>query len=196
VRRICRHCSQPATPTDEQRATLRLTRRDVEDSVYRLGTGCEHCDDTGYRGRMGAHELMGTDGAVGEQLVAGGNAAMVRRAALADGMHSLREDALIKARQGVTSLEEVLRVTPSDVQTDGACPTCGQVVGDDYDYCPWCSADLRADQCGSCGRDLQFGWQVCPRCAASTPAAQAAVRAVAEPTTPPAPADASAQQSV
>ena len=196
VRRICRHCSQPTTPTDEQRATLRLSRRDIEDTVFRLGTGCEHCDDTGYRGRMGVHELMGADGTVGEQLVAGGNSAMLRRAALTDGMHSLREDALTKARHGVTSLVEVLRVTPSDVQTDGACPTCGQVVGDDYDYCPWCSADLRADQCGSCGRELQYGWQVCPRCAALTPAAKAAAAAIAGSTGDVAPADASAERSV
>lgn len=170
VRRICRHCSQSATPTDEQRAMLRLTNQDASATEFRIGAGCEHCDDTGYRGRLGVHELMGGDGKVGEQLVAGGSSRTLRRAALADGMLSLRQDALTKARQGLTSLEEVLRVTPNDDEVDGSCPTCGQLTDEEYDYCPWCSADLRSDECQSCGRELQFGWQVCPRCSTATAA--------------------------
>ncbi len=173
VRRICRHCARPATPTDEQRATLRLSAPEHRDMTFNIGAGCEHCDDTGYRGRMGVHELMSGHGKVGEQLVAGGNSAALRRAALTDGMHSLRQDAMTKARQGITSLEEVLRVTPTDNQVEGTCPTCGQLVDDDYDYCPWCTADLRADKCRSCGKELQIGWHACPRCAAPTTAAAA-----------------------
>ncbi|MBW3606153.1 MAG: Flp pilus assembly complex ATPase component TadA [Actinobacteria bacterium] len=176
VRRICRHCSQPTEPTDEQRAAFHLTANDASGSVFRIGAGCEHCDDTGYRGRMGVHELMSGEGKVGEQLVAGGNSAALRRAALTDGMLSLRQDAMTKARQGITSLEEVLRVTPNDNEVDGTCPTCGQLVDDEYDYCPWCAADLRSDECRSCGRELQFGWQVCPRCAAPTLAAESAAQ--------------------
>ena len=173
VRRVCPACSAPTRPTDEQIAALNLSAVDLEEPTFRLGQGCDRCDDTGYRGRLGTHELMSTDGTVGEQLVAGANTAALRQAALTTGMRSLREDALLKARQGVTSLEEVLRVTPHDIAAEGSCPTCGQLVEHDYDYCPWCTADLRAATCQNCGRELHYGWRTCPRCA--TPTALAAV---------------------
>ncbi len=177
VRRICANCAGPATPTDEQRAALHLAASDLGDQTFRVGAGCELCDDTGYRGRLGVHELLSTDGRAGEQLVAGGNTAAVRRAAVTDGMRTLREDAMTKARQGLTTLDEVLRVTPSDPQVEGSCPSCSLLVDDEFDYCPWCAADLRADECHSCGRELQFGWQVCPRCAAPTPKVEPATEA-------------------
>jgi type IV pilus assembly protein PilB len=168
VRRICPKCSQPTQPTDEQIAALNLSSVDLDESRFRRGAGCDHCDDTGYRGRLGVHELMSAEGKVSEQLVAGGGPAALRQAALGSDMHSLREDALLKARQGHTSLDEVLRVTPHDVVMAGACPTCGQPVEPTFDYCPWCIADLRAAECTKCGRELHFGWRVCPRCAAPT----------------------------
>jgi type II secretory ATPase GspE/PulE/Tfp pilus assembly ATPase PilB-like protein len=165
VRRICPKCSQPAHPTAEHIAALKLSSIDQEEPRFRQGAGCDHCDETGYRGRLGVHELMSADGKVGQQLVAGGGSSALRQAALASGMHSLRDDALLKARQGHTSLDEVLRVTPHDVMVEGACPTCGHPVEPDYDYCPWCIADLRSAQCKTCSRELHFGWRVCPRCA-------------------------------
>jgi type IV pilus assembly protein PilB len=171
VRRVCPQCVAPTRPTDEQIAALNLSSVDVDAQAFHMGRGCDNCDDTGYRGRLGVHELMSTDGRVGEQLVAGGNAAALRRAALTTGMRSLREDALLKARHGLTTLEEVLRVTPQDPTDDDSCPTCGQQVEQDYDHCPWCAADLRAAQCRHCGRELHFGWRICPRCATPTPAA-------------------------
>jgi type II secretory ATPase GspE/PulE/Tfp pilus assembly ATPase PilB-like protein len=171
VRRVCPQCVAPTRPTDEQIAALNLSSVDVDAQAFHMGRGCDNCDDTGYRGRLGVHELMSTDGRVGEQLVAGGNAAALRRAALTTGMRSLREDALLKARHGLTTLEEVLRVTPQDPTDEDSCPTCGQQVEQDYDHCPWCAADLRAAQCRHCGRELHFGWRICPRCATPTPAA-------------------------
>jgi type IV pilus assembly protein PilB len=166
VRRVCPRCNVPAWPTDEQIAALKLSRVDAAETPFRVGQGCDYCDDTGYRGRLGAHELMSAEGRVGEQLVAGADSAVLRQAALAGGMHSLRDDALLKARYGLTSLDEVLRVTPHDVAVEGACPTCGLLTEHDFDYCPWCAADLRSAQCQTCGRELHYGWRVCPRCAA------------------------------
>lgn len=177
VRRVCPSCAEPTRPTDEQIAAFNLSAADVAGETFHTGRGCDHCDETGYKGRLGTHELMSADGRVGEQLVAGGNTLAIRRAALAGGMRSLREDALIKARRGSTSLAEVLRVTPHDTADDeGSCPTCGQHVDPDFDHCPWCAADLRAAQCGNCGRELHYGWQVCPRCATRTPTAVESAR--------------------
>ena len=172
VRRVCPRCTVPTMPTEDQIAALNLSAVDLKENPFRAGQGCDNCDDTGYKGRLGVHELMSAEGRVGEQLVAGADSAALRQAALTSGMHSLRDDALVKARQGLTSLAEVLRVTPHDAAVEGACPTCGLLTEGDYDYCPWCAADLRAAQCQKCGRELHFGWRVCPRCA--TPAAAAA----------------------
>ncbi|HSK95678.1 MAG TPA: ATPase, T2SS/T4P/T4SS family [Euzebyales bacterium] len=169
LRRVCPRCAEPVRPADEQIATLNLPTTDLASSTYRRGRGCDHCDDTGYRGRMGTHEFMTTDGRVAEQLVSGGGTAALRRAALASGMRSLRDDALLKARQGLTTLDEVLRVTPHDVADEqDSCPTCGQHIEQEFDHCPWCAADLRAAQCRTCARELHFGWRVCPRCATPT----------------------------
>lgn len=169
LRRVCRHCARPAEPTEAEIAALRLSDVDLRESTFVEAVGCVQCDDTGYRGRIGVHELMSADGTVGQQLVAGANTGALRQAALTDGMRSLREDALTKARAGITTLEEVMRVTTNEVSAVGGCPTCGQGVEDDYEYCPWCGADLGADECAKCGRELQFGWQNCPRCATPTP---------------------------
>ena len=75
VRRVCPSCAEPTRPSDEQIAAFKLSAADVAGETYRIGRGCDHCDETGYKGRMGTHELMSADGRVGEQLVAGGNTA-------------------------------------------------------------------------------------------------------------------------
>jgi type IV pilus assembly protein PilB len=172
VRRVCPRCTYPQLPTDEQIGALNLSSVDLDDNPFRVGAGCEHCDDTGYRGRLGVHELMSAGGMVGEQLVAGADASRLRQTALASGMRSLREDALLKARWGHTSLDEVLRVTPHDEALEGSCPSCALPVEPDYDYCPWCTADLRAAQCRTCNYEIHYGWRICPRCATPTPQAQ------------------------
>jgi general secretion pathway protein E/type IV pilus assembly protein PilB len=108
VRTICPHCKTPYTPDDAERA--------IASSVSELyrGEGCPECAQSGYSGRKGIFELLNVDDQIRELIHSGTTATQLRRQARASGMHSLREDGIRKAINGITTLSEVLRVTMKD----------------------------------------------------------------------------------
>lgn len=113
VRLLCPQCPESTEPTDAQREELERLGYDLtpeQASGLREGTGCSHCNGTGYRGRVGIFEVMPSSEAVQAAIVESGDAAEVRRAALADGMTTMLEAGLQRAYAGETTLEEVLRV--------------------------------------------------------------------------------------
>ena len=73
--------------------------------------GCSRCRGSGYRGRIGLYEVMLVTEEIRSLIVRQASAAEVTKVAVAQGMRTLREDGLLKARQGLTSLAEVARVT-------------------------------------------------------------------------------------
>jgi len=75
------------------------------------GTGCERCRQTGYYGRIGLFELLPMNGEIAELVRRRAPYEHIKEAAKANGMHELREDGLIKVLEGVTTPDEVLRVT-------------------------------------------------------------------------------------
>ncbi len=75
------------------------------------GRGCDICSGTGYKGRVGLFEVMEIDDEVRELILSGGSAYELRQKALQNGMISLRESGLQKIRDGVTTVEEVMRET-------------------------------------------------------------------------------------
>ncbi len=118
VRVICPDCRQEYVPDREVRARIRreLKRlRDLaEDEVvtYR-GAGCAGCNNTGYRGRTGLFELMMINDDIRRLIVEKSGSDEIRRRAMADGMLTLGEDGWDKVARGVTTMEEVVRVTLS-----------------------------------------------------------------------------------
>jgi general secretion pathway protein E len=114
LRRVCPDCTQPA-PADELTGLLpagAAARASVEASDKIVSaTGCPACRQTGYRGRLGIFELLLVDDAVRKKIHATATAAEINAAAREDGMTSLREDGIAKVRAGVTTVDEVLRVT-------------------------------------------------------------------------------------
>ena len=117
VRRLCENCKQP----DRDRSTglphppdALLADQGLEPSnllgVYKP-VGCEVCRGTGFRGRIGLFELLVVDEACRELVQTRGNASQIREAGLAAEMHLLATDGLLKIHQGVTTLDEVVRVT-------------------------------------------------------------------------------------
>ena len=170
ARRVCNWCSTPVSPGEQVAAQLRLSQHDIESGGWRRGEGCSRCAGSGYRGRLGIFELIDVSGRVREVLSGGGGEAAIRQAARQAGGLSLREDGLRKARQGLTTLDEVLRVTPMDHVERGTCPTCKLNVEPDFEHCPWCATDLRGSTCAACERPLAFGWVVCPKCGTATAA--------------------------
>jgi general secretion pathway protein E len=117
VRRLCEKCKQPDTQhrTELPRPPERLLAdQGIEWSdlsgMYRP-IGCEACRGTGYRGRIGLFELLILDDRCRDLIQSRGNASQIREAGLAAGMHLLATDGLLKIHQGITTLDEVMRVT-------------------------------------------------------------------------------------
>ncbi len=108
VRTVCPDCKEPYEPDPEQ---MPADFRFQPGEVLQRGTGCRKCRGTGYYGRTGLFELMTTDDAIRERIMARAPSGEVLHAALASGLRVLREDGWVKVRAGITTPEEVIRST-------------------------------------------------------------------------------------
>lgn len=115
VRRLCPHCARPATSVlpaiAEEAGRWAAQVLGEVPAQWREPVGCVQCQHTGYRGRVGIYELVPVDEQMQQAVVAGASHAELKAMARARGCRFLREDGLLKAWQGVTSVDEVLRVT-------------------------------------------------------------------------------------
>jgi len=111
VRKICPHCAVDRYLTKDEVATLRLSIPEGKKVKVREGEGCSECRGTGYIGRSGIFEIMPVDDAIKELVIQGADAPEVKRSAVSHGMRTLRQSALRKLAEGVTTFEEVVRVT-------------------------------------------------------------------------------------
>lgn len=111
VRTVCPRCATPFTPSDEliRQLNLGVSAADLEGAMK--GTGCEQCGRTGYKGRTGIYELLKMDDDIRSAIIARSSAATIRQIAIEKGMRTLRQDALEKVKAGLTTIEEVIRVT-------------------------------------------------------------------------------------
>jgi type IV pilus assembly protein PilB len=111
VRRICTHCKAEYKPTEEQLMELELKPEDVGDQVFYYGKGCDYCNNTGYRGRVGIYEFMVMDDRLRELIMDQASTAVLRREAIKRGMRTLRETGLLAIADGVTTIDEVIKET-------------------------------------------------------------------------------------
>jgi len=111
VRRICSSCKTPYQPTEEQLFELQLKPEDVGDKQFYYGKGCDYCNGTGYRGRMGIYETMVIDDAMRDMMMNHASTAVLRRESIKRGMRTLRESGMLAIFNGITSLDEVVRET-------------------------------------------------------------------------------------
>jgi type IV pilus assembly protein PilB len=114
ARRPCDRCSEPVDANPETLSKLGLDDKAMANARLRKGVGCPACAQTGYSGRMAVFEVMTVTRAIRDLIVNRATESQVRVTALAEGMRSLRTDAMAKAVAGLTTLEEVLRVTPAE----------------------------------------------------------------------------------
>jgi len=110
VRQICRGCRTEIAITDAERKSLLLGN--TLTSAY-TGAGCDACRGTGYSGRLSISELLLVTEAIQSCIQQQDNAAQIRNAATADGFEPMRTDGIRKIAEGVTTVEEVLRVSAS-----------------------------------------------------------------------------------
>ncbi len=111
VRRICKDCRDEANYTDEELAPLRLTEDEAAAIKFMKGVGCDGCNGTGYRGRAGLYEVMALTPELRRMILRGDSSADLKQQAVSEGMLTLRMDGLEKIKQGVTTLEEVVKET-------------------------------------------------------------------------------------
>lgn len=111
ARRLC-NCKKPMTVPDQALLDAGYTEADLDGSWTLFGPGgCERCKGTGYKGRVGIYQVMPISEAMQRMIMSGASALDLGAQAKAEGVKNLRESGLIKVKQGVTSLDEVLSTT-------------------------------------------------------------------------------------
>ena len=111
VRQICDFCAQEVTYTDAQLVENGLEPSEWQGFRFREGSGCIECGGTGFRGRSAIHELLELDDEVREMLLEKRPGSEIRKKAREKGMHFLRDSALERVRDGITTLREINKVT-------------------------------------------------------------------------------------
>jgi type IV pilus assembly protein PilB len=111
VRRICENCKEEFHPTEEMLMELDLRPQDVEGRVFFYGKGCDYCNNTGYRGRLGIFEVMVLEDDIRDLIMQRASSNILRAAARKRGMRTLRESGLLAITEGITTIEEVVKET-------------------------------------------------------------------------------------
>lgn len=115
VRLVCQQCREPYEPSDEELREVGLSRTQLPEGKIFRATGCDRCLKTGYSGRIGIYELLTVNDEVRGMITKNTDSMTIKKAAIRNGMRTLREDGADKIAQGLTTTEEVLRVTQEDV---------------------------------------------------------------------------------
>ncbi|HEY4310761.1 MAG TPA: ATPase, T2SS/T4P/T4SS family [Pirellulales bacterium] len=114
VRRICSNCREEVRPSAESLAELQLTQTDVADKKFYRGKGCDNCNNTGYKGRVGLFELMIMNDDLREMVIRNASTDDLRDKARSYGMVPLRDMGMAQCYAGTTTVEEVVRETIVD----------------------------------------------------------------------------------
>ncbi|HVR44413.1 MAG TPA: type IV-A pilus assembly ATPase PilB [Thermoanaerobaculia bacterium] len=111
VRRVCANCKEEVEITAEALLNLGYKKDEVGTFKVYKGRGCEKCNNTGYKGRVGLIEVMAVDDELREMILSGASAIEIKKRAIENGMITLRRSGLTKIKNGVTTIEEVVRET-------------------------------------------------------------------------------------
>jgi type IV pilus assembly protein PilB len=111
VRRICTNCKVEERHTPPALVEAGFTQDEAQSVVPKKGSGCEKCNNTGYKGRVGLYEVMEIGEQLRELILVGASGLELRRKAVEEGMITLRRSGLHKVMEGVTTIEEVARET-------------------------------------------------------------------------------------
>lgn len=114
VRRLCKHCSKPTIPTTEELDAAGWDHSMMSDAPFaepkwQEAVGCNKCGNSGYKGRFGVHEVMLLSPTMQQMILNNDSNVKIKQQAVADGMVTMRQDGLIKAAAGMTTLVELAR---------------------------------------------------------------------------------------
>ena len=116
VRTVCSECREAYEPSTKDLLLLNKKKEDLKEGKLYRGKGCMACSHTGYRGRMGIFEIMPITDRIRDLIMEMTSAAVVKKEAREEGMITMREDGFRKVALGQTTIDEVLRVTQSDIE--------------------------------------------------------------------------------
>ncbi len=142
VRKLCR-CKDRAKLNPEYAARLLAAGIvDFEDQMY-VPVGCSECDSSGYKGRVGIYEVLTFDEQIRAAVRGGTRDEEIRNLARSGGMRLMQEDAMEKVKQGITTLEEAMRVVPFEHESSTRCRNCGKGLAPSFLFCPYCGSGTR-----------------------------------------------------
>ena len=114
VRVICANCREPAEIPPPALIEIGIPEADIGTFQPFHGVGCPDCGNSGYRGRISLFEVMTCYEEIRELILAGASSAEIKRTAVSLGMQTMRQAGISKLRNGITTIEEVVRVTMPD----------------------------------------------------------------------------------
>jgi type IV pilus assembly protein PilB len=163
IRRLCPSCKKQYTPPADVLRALNMSEAEASGITFFKAVGCDYCNGTGFRGRIGIYEVMKVSDKVRRLISTRGSEEQIREAAQEAGMLSLSEDALGKVKAGLTTPEELMRVVTEVKEVRSVCTDCGSPVSSEYQACPNCGKRL-SGACPGCNRTLEPHWTFCPYC--------------------------------
>ncbi|QDU33926.1 Type II/IV secretion system protein [Poriferisphaera corsica] len=111
IRKVCPRCKEEYTPSEEELMRLQLTHEDLGGRKLFRGLGCDYCNSSGYKGRMGLFEIMVLDDGLRELIIQNASTQVLAAACRKRGMRTLRQAGLLALYDGLTSVDEVVRET-------------------------------------------------------------------------------------
>lgn len=114
VRLVCTHCREPYEPSDEELYRIGIDRPEIKDGIIYRSKGCESCIYTGYSGRMAIFEILLIDDDIRALTLSSSDSSTIKRKGLENGLTTLRMDGAEKVINGLTTIDEVLRVTEEE----------------------------------------------------------------------------------
>ena len=145
VRRLC-SCREEAPASPEYIARFRELGVQTSPARQYFATGCDKCDMTGYKGRVGVYEMLILNETIRSIIRSGGRTDEINAIAHHDGMRRMQEYAMDRVEEGATTLEEVLRVVPFEDIFSLRCRSCHKELSPAFQFCPNCGrgqSDLR-----------------------------------------------------
>jgi type IV pilus assembly protein PilB len=114
IRKICMDCREPIKPPPQLLIDLGVPPDEVKSFTVYKGKGCTICNGTGYKGRLGLYEVMTMKEEIKELVLARASASEIKKEAIRSGMKTLRQSGMTKIKDGMTTIEEILRSTMED----------------------------------------------------------------------------------
>jgi type IV pilus assembly protein PilB len=114
VRKLCEKCRAPHKLPERAILDIGFTAEEAKTVQIFKPSGCDHCNNTGYKGRTALYEVMQVDDEIREMILLRAQSREMKKQAISKGMITLRRSGLIKIKNGVTSVEEVLRESVKD----------------------------------------------------------------------------------